>query len=186
MSTNMPRLLDKTTMPFVPRLIHPWLWWARCHSRPYYDILIYTLPSSSLQAVQVGLPASRHLGETVESQHTDSLVKHKPRVFRLRNLPTHVDRLSVVELLCQSVEGITPQDVRISSLAHDVDVWSWLRTQTATVTFRTRPPALNSILVAGGECTVPVPGLAKPLIIDDHFYGVTPLNHVPDDAHKYE
>lgn len=122
----------------------------------------------------------------MERQDTGSVVKHKPRVFRLRNLPTHVDRLAAVELLCQSIEGTTPQDIRISSLAHDPDVWSWLRTQMATVTFCRRPPALNSILVAGGECTIPVPGLPKPLIIDNHFHGVMPLNHVPDDAHKYE
>ncbi|KAJ0108485.1 hypothetical protein J7T55_002089 [Diaporthe amygdali] len=121
-----------------------------------------------------------------ESQHDNSSsVNVKPRVFRVRNLPAHVDRLSAVELLCQSINGITAQDVRLSSLAYDVDVWSWLRTKTATITLRMIPPVLTSIL-NDGECTIAVPGLAKPLIIDHHFQGITPLNHVPDDEHKYE
>lgn len=121
-----------------------------------------------------------------ESQHDNSsIVNVKPRVFRVRNLPAHVDRLSAVELLCQSIDGITAQDVRLSSLAYDVDVWSWLRTKTATITLRMIPPVLTSIL-NDGECTIAVLGLAKPLIIDHHFQGITPLNHVPDDEHKYE
>lgn len=109
----------------------------------------------------------------------------KPRVFRVQNLPSHVDRLSAVELLSQFINGITAQDIRLSSLAYDVDVWSWLRTKTATITLHMRSPDLTSIL-SHAECTISVPGLAKPLIIDHHFQGVTPLNHVPDNEHKYE
>lgn len=122
-----------------------------------------------------------------EGQRTEDvvIVDSKPRVFRLRNLPTHVDRLSAVELLCQSVAGLTAHDVCISSLAREVGIWSRLRTQTATLTFRRYPPTLTSIL-HGGEGTIAVPGLPKPLILDHHFQGVTPLNHVPEDAHEYE
>lgn len=112
-------------------------------------------------------------------------VNNKPRVFRLRNLPAHVDRLSAVELLCGSIDGISAQDVRISSLAYDVDVWSWMRTKVATLTLNKGHSVLNSML-NGGECTIPVPGLPKPLIMDHHFQGITPLNHVPDVEHKYE
>lgn len=109
----------------------------------------------------------------------------KSRVFRVRNLPAHVDRLSAVELLCQSIDGAAARDIRLSSLAYDVDVWSWLRTKTATITLHERLRDFHSSL-SDGECAIPVPGLAKPLIIDHHFQGVTPLNHVPEDEHNYE
>lgn len=109
----------------------------------------------------------------------------KARVFRLRNLPGHVDRLSAVELLCAAIKGITAQDVQISSLAYDVDPWAWSRTQVATLIFHREPQALSSSL-KGGECSFSVPGLEKPLIIDHHFQGITPLNHVPNYEHKYE
>lgn len=112
-------------------------------------------------------------------------IKSKPRVFRLRNLPGHVDRLSAVDLLCKSVEGIAPQDVLISSLAYEADPWLRAPTKTATFVFRSHPPILSSAL-HGGECNLEVPGLEKPLIIDDHFQGVTPLNSPPEDRHKHE
>lgn len=121
-----------------------------------------------------------------EGQHANANgVNNKARVFRLRNLPGHVDRLSAVELLCQSVNGIAVQDVRISSLAFEVGVWSSSRTKVATMTLHSTPSALESSLKAG-ECTIKVPGLEKPLIVDHHFHGVTPLNHVPDGEHGYE
>lgn len=121
-----------------------------------------------------------------ESQmSTTSGVNNKPRVFRVRNLPEHVDRLLAVELLCDSIDDIAAQDVRISSLAYDVDVWSWLRTKVATMTLQKIPLGLTTIM-KGGECTIAVPGLAKPLIIDHNFQGMTPLNDVSDVEHKYE
>lgn len=109
----------------------------------------------------------------------------KARVFRVRNLPGHVDRLSAVELLCAAIEDITSQDVQISSLAYDVDPWAWSRTKVATMTFHREPPALSSSL-GGGEYLFPVSGLERPLIIDHHFQGITPLNYVPNREHKYE
>lgn len=109
----------------------------------------------------------------------------KPRVFRLRNIPGHMDRLSSVELLCESIKGITAQDVQISSLAYDVDPWAYSRTKVATLTFQREPPALSSS-PKGGEYPISVSGLEKPLIIDHHFQGITPLNHVPDYEHKFE
>ncbi|KAG8163153.1 hypothetical protein KVR01_007631 [Diaporthe batatas] len=121
-----------------------------------------------------------------DSQYANtSDVKVKPRVFRVRNLPAHVDRLSAVELLCQSIDGVTAQDIRLSSLAYD----SWSRfgtkTATATITIHVEVPGLDSRLVCG-ECTISVTGLSKPLIIDHHFQGITPLNHVPEGEHKFD
>lgn len=110
---------------------------------------------------------------------------NKPRVFRVRNLPGHLDRLSAVEVLCAAIKGITAEDVQISSLAYDVDPWACSRTKVATLNFHREPPALG-LSLKGGEYPISVAGLEKPLIIDHHFQGITPLNHVPDYEHKYE
>lgn len=135
------------------------------------------------ESTQESSHASAKMAESPSS--TTSGINNKPRVFRVRNLPAHVDRLSAVELLCGSISDITAQDVRISSLAYDVDVWSWLRTKVATLTLEKIPLGLTSIL-KDGECTIAVPGIARPLIIDHNFQGITPLNHVSDVEHKYE
>lgn len=121
-----------------------------------------------------------------ECQPADTgVLNHKPRVFRVRNLPGHLDRLSAVELLCGSIKGLTTQDVQICSLAYNADPWESSRTKVATLTLYREPPALTSSL-KGGECSISVSGLERRLIIDHHFQGVTPLNHVPDYEHKYE
>lgn len=112
-------------------------------------------------------------------------LNNRARVFRVRNLPGHVDRLSAVELLCAAIKGLTAQDVQISSLACDVDPWAWSQAKVATLIFFREPPALTSSL-NGGECSISVSGLERPLIIDHHFQGITPLNHVPEYEHKYE
>lgn len=120
------------------------------------------------------------------SQHANvSGVNMKARVFRLRNLPGNVSSPAAVELLCQSSYGITVQDVRISSLASEVGAGSSSRTKVATITFHREIPALVSELKAA-QCTIAVREPEKPLILDHHFQGVTPLNDVPDTEHKYE
>lgn len=121
-----------------------------------------------------------------ESQHANvSGVNNKARVFRLRNLPWSLSSQAAVELLCQSINGITVQDVRISSLATEVGAGSSSKTKVATITFQREIPALVSSLKAG-QCTIAVRGPEKPLILDHHFQGVTPLNDVPDAEHRYE
>ncbi|KAI1376505.1 hypothetical protein F4677DRAFT_459687 [Hypoxylon crocopeplum] len=59
----------------------------------------------------------------------------KIKVYRLRNLPGHVDRQSAAELFSACIDDASPQDIRISSLAYTVDPWARPPTKIATLTF---------------------------------------------------
>ncbi len=109
----------------------------------------------------------------------------KVRVYRLRHLPGHVDRLSAAELFAKCFDGLAPQNIHIPSLAHVIDPWTRPATKTATLTFRTTPVA-TGIATEDVEWKFPVPGLAKPLLLDHHFRGLTPLNEVSPVEHQYE
>lgn len=119
-----------------------------------------------------------------DSQHVNTRgINTMSRVFRVRNLSAHVDRLSAVELMCQSIDSVAAQDIRLSSLAYEVDVCSWLRTKTAIITLHERIRDIHRSH-SDGDYTTPGPALAKPLIIDHHFQGATLLKHVPEDKHE--
>lgn len=105
----------------------------------------------------------------------------KSKVFRLRNVPGDMDRLAATRLLCKLMGGIPEQDVHLSSLAWEVDRHSSSRTKTATLTFSTVPTSIKD-----RDTFFTDVALSSPLIIDDHFQGVTPLNDVPDHTHVYE
>jgi hypothetical protein len=109
----------------------------------------------------------------------------KTKVYRLRNLPDHLDRQSAAELLASCLDGVSLQHVRISSLAYAIDPWTRSPTKTATLTFQGCP--LEPLKGSGnGERAFAIPGLAKPLILDQHFRGLTPLNEVNQEWHQYE
>ncbi|KAI0100718.1 hypothetical protein F4776DRAFT_658252 [Hypoxylon sp. NC0597] len=111
--------------------------------------------------------------------------RDKQKVYRLRNLPTHVDRQSAAELLATCVDDLAPHQVRISSLADDVDPWARPPTKTATLTLH-ETRAANRFDSGPGEWAFTVPGLSKPLILDYHFRGLTLLNEVNAAEHKYD
>ncbi|VUC32091.1 unnamed protein product [Clonostachys rosea] len=107
----------------------------------------------------------------------------KAKVYRLRNIPAHFDRLLAVEWLARTFGDVSQSDVQIHSLALSVDTWSTSPTKTATVTFGRMPFMLGSIDNTR-ECVIQIPELARPLIVDDHFQGMTPLNSVAKEAHQ--
>lgn len=107
----------------------------------------------------------------------------KAKVYRLRNIPEHFDRLSAVEWLARTFGDVSRNDVQIHSLALSVDTWS--PSKTATVTFGKTPSIIDSI-DNKRECVIQIPELARPLIVDDHFQGITPLNSMAKEAHKSE
>lgn len=119
-------------------------------------------------------------------RHSDNHVVR--RVFRLRHLPAHVDdRQSVIQILCRSIDSLTAEDVYVSSLANEVDVRASSLTKTATIIFRGDSHFSDMLLASdNAEHTVPVAGLAKPLLIDHHFLGLTPLNHVAEYDHTHK
>ena len=109
----------------------------------------------------------------------------KSKVYRARNLPGHADRLGAIKLLAQCVSSIALDDVQLGSLAFAVDPWSRAPTKTATLMFKTAP-AVIGLDPNFTEWTFPVPGLESPIILDIHFYGLTPLNEVDDTTHTNE
>lgn len=110
---------------------------------------------------------------------------HKPRVFRLRRIPEHIDRLGAVDLLSKALGDVRPEDIRISSLANAANPWEQPPTRTATLTFLTAP-ALVLSPNHKEKWTLPVPGLKASLLLDSHFFGLTPLNDVVESKHEYE
>jgi hypothetical protein len=117
----------------------------------------------------------------------------KPKVYRLRNIPAHADRLAVTQLVTTALNDpyITAGDVQISSLAPAVELWKRWRTQVATLTFKQVPKLLASQSLKPGEpeptfWSLAVPGLPEPLVLDTQFDGLTPLNETSLENHEYD
>jgi hypothetical protein len=117
------------------------------------------------------------------------------RVYRLQNLPPHVDRLMAAEVLADTFfdAGITPGDVHIFSLASKVHNWTQQTTKVATLMFRKTPEALELSHQYYGcegfeikEWKFRAANLPEPLILDTHFDGLTPLNDVHKSEHTHE
>ncbi|KAK5989396.1 hypothetical protein PT974_10915 [Cladobotryum mycophilum] len=107
------------------------------------------------------------------------------KVYRLRSIPDHLDRLGVAELISTFIPHGDQRDVIVSSLALSCELWVRPRTKTATLSFRKLPKAVGDGPKAG-EWSLWQPGLPQPLLLDDKFYGLTPLNEVPEHQDKYE
>ncbi|KAI1407119.1 hypothetical protein F5Y13DRAFT_175692 [Hypoxylon sp. FL1857] len=108
----------------------------------------------------------------------------KPKVYRLRGCPIHLDRLGATELLSGVLGDVRPHDIRIQSLATSLDPWARSPTKVGTLMFR-KQPALVETRIGKSEWTFPVVGLEKPLVLDDHFLGMTPLNDVERERHEF-
>lgn len=94
------------------------------------------------------------------------------RTFRLRQIPTELDRLDVAQLL-QNALGIEASDVKICSLAPSVNVWAPSQTTTLMLS---ATPKLEQMFLKGDEWTIKVTNLKPNLILDTHFRGLTALN----------
>ncbi|KAH8892136.1 hypothetical protein GQ53DRAFT_806091 [Thozetella sp. PMI_491] len=105
------------------------------------------------------------------------------RVYRLQFLPRHIDRLAATELLARAIDDgrVTASDIKIFSLADAIESFSRWPTQVATLMFSRTPD-----VVAQGTKTswkFDAPGLFRPLVLDQHFHGFTPLNSVGEAQH---
>ncbi|KAI1451810.1 hypothetical protein F4805DRAFT_463413 [Annulohypoxylon moriforme] len=101
----------------------------------------------------------------------------KPKVYRLRGCPIHLDKSRTAELLSRELGDVAPTDIVIQSLATNLDPWARPPTKVGTLMFR-KLPALVREENGNDEWILPVVGLEKVLILDTHFMGMTPLNEV--------
>ncbi|KAL7810778.1 hypothetical protein V8C44DRAFT_350038 [Trichoderma aethiopicum] len=107
------------------------------------------------------------------------------KVYRLRGIPEHLDRLGVAQLMQPFLPSGKMEDITVASLALSCDFWSRTPTKTATLTLRSLPDVVRASPGAG-EWQLPILALPKPLILDDTFYGLTPLNEVAEVQHHHD
>lgn len=107
------------------------------------------------------------------------------KVYRLRGIPEHLDRQGAAELFQTFLPDGKLKDITVASLAPSFDFSVNNHTQTATLTLGKLPEVVRTA-PTGGEWRLPVLALPKPLILDDKFYGLTPLNEVKDSQHYCE
>ncbi|KAL7894849.1 hypothetical protein HDV63DRAFT_406827 [Trichoderma sp. SZMC 28014] len=106
------------------------------------------------------------------------------KVFRLRYIPENLDRHDMIQLVRTFIPNGELGDVDVKSLA-PAPTWSAPRFNVATLSFQKLPDVVSKNPTAG-EWTLRAPTLAKPLLLDDTFFGLCPLNHVPEDEHQYD
>src|SRR5438046_2923971 len=85
----------------------------------------------------------------------------RARVYRLRGIPEHLDRLEVAELVGGFLPDGSPKDITVASLAPSCDFWSRSTSKTATLTFSKLPVAVLAAPSAK-VWLLPVPGLPSP------------------------
>lgn len=113
---------------------------------------------------------------------SDSL---KFKVYRLRGCPGHLDRLGAAELLSRELGDIAPTDIAIKSLATNLDPWAITPTKVGTLMFH-KTPTLIGEQDKKKEWKLSVVGFEDDLILDIHFWGMTPLNDVQPEKHEFE
>ena len=107
------------------------------------------------------------------------------KVYRLRGIPAHLDRLGLAQLMQRFLSDGKLEDISVASLALSCDFWSRNPTKTATLILRKLPEVVREA-PAAGEWQLPDLLLPKPMILDDTFFGLTPLNEVSESQHQHE
>ncbi|UKZ74110.1 hypothetical protein TrVFT333_001767 [Trichoderma virens FT-333] len=107
------------------------------------------------------------------------------KVYRLRGIPEHLDRLGVALLLSRFIPDGDQRDVNVASLALSCEIWARTRTKTATLSFKKLPDVVSRD-PAAGEWLLRDLTWEKPLLLDDSFFGLSPLNDVPEYEHHYD
>ncbi|CAG9984807.1 unnamed protein product [Clonostachys byssicola] len=101
------------------------------------------------------------------------------KVYRLRYVPRYADRLDAAKILVGCIPGLQLEEIQISSLALAVDSQS---SKTATVMFKSTPHILDRE-PSQNQWDFTVAGLPRSIVLDTHFYGLTPLNEVDESSH---
>ncbi|KAI2465412.1 hypothetical protein F4781DRAFT_424824 [Annulohypoxylon bovei var. microspora] len=109
----------------------------------------------------------------------------KPKVYRLRGCPAHLDRSGAAALLSRELGDISPTDIQIQSLATNLDPWARPPTRVGTLMFDKLPASIREH-DGKTEWSFKVIGLETDLILDTHFMGMTPLNDVEQEKHEFD
>ncbi|KAI0835337.1 hypothetical protein F5Y06DRAFT_138452 [Hypoxylon sp. FL0890] len=110
---------------------------------------------------------------------------HKPLVYRLRRIPSYIDNeVAAAQLLSRAVH-LPSSEIKICSLA-TVATSSWsMPTRVATLMFDSIPQVLHN----GNQkrqWEFNISGCPESLILDSHFYGMTPLYDIlPPHEHQF-
>lgn len=101
------------------------------------------------------------------------------RVYRVKNIPVHLDRQGTGDLLHRIVPYLGPREnVTIFSLAKDRQ-----DSLTATVTFKSLPSPFDN---DREEWTFHAAGIMRSIIFDVHFLDFTVLNEPSENLHTME
>ena len=111
------------------------------------------------------------------------MVLPKAFTFRLRGCPTCLDEAALRERLSATFGDVTPNDIRINSLA--TAPWETPPTKTATLTFE-RLPSLIEAQRKAGKLKIVQLVLDGTLLLDTEFLGLTPLCEVDPQKHEFE
>ncbi|KAI1879125.1 hypothetical protein JX265_003302 [Neoarthrinium moseri] len=109
----------------------------------------------------------------------------KPMVYRLRRLPSYIDNDFAASQLLSHAVHLPSAEIKICSLA-TVAASSWsASTKVATVMFHNLPQLIQDA-PRKTEWKISVHGLPDSLILDSHFFGMTPLYDImPPHEHQY-
>ena len=137
---------------------------------------------------RVRLPTKRPPSVTRYSRsncHQSEMAPVEPPTYRLSRIPAQVSGPDLGHFLCEVIPGLDLKQIRIGSLAPTPDDHNKPPTQTATIQiFGLHPQAIE--FDSNGECAKEIKGHRRPLLIDRHFLGFTPLNHVDSGTHAFE
>lgn len=111
-------------------------------------------------------------------------------VFRLRQLPSNIDRSEIVVLLSKALR-VHPSGIRIFSLASSVNPWRPHKVATLMFDATTGIQQIlegegsPSIIKDDDEWVIKADGLGDNWILDSHFRGLTALYDPPLHSAEY-
>ncbi|KAI1211486.1 uncharacterized protein F4807DRAFT_472944 [Annulohypoxylon truncatum] len=108
----------------------------------------------------------------------------RPLVYRLRGCPAHLHPGTAAEFLSREFGDVSRDDIQIQSLATDPEPWVTSPTKVGTLVFK-RLPALIETQKEQDTWDLKVLGFERPLVLDTHFRGMTPLNDVEEAKHEF-
>jgi hypothetical protein len=104
--------------------------------------------------------------------------------YRLRRLPTSLERCTVANFLVKYAKDLGPPDnIVVYSIALNSLHWERNKTKVATLMFKKTPDRFNN---DQAEWTIPVADPTQSLIFDTHFLDFTSLSDPDPMQYQFE